>query len=86
MDFSDRVSLLQRQKDILEKISEEKKEAERQQPFTLVERIHRWALILCFGGKFSVAVFEGMKMSYHKSESKYVQRKKAGQRQINRDK
>ena len=43
-------------------------------------------MVLCEGGKFALGLFEGARLVEHRSESKYVQRKKAGQRQMNRDK
>lgn len=44
------------------------------------------AVILCFGGSFSFGIFEGGKCVLHKSDKKYVCRKKAGERQLNKDK
>jgi hypothetical protein len=49
-------------------------------------KIKKFALILCFGGSFSLGVFENEKCILHKSDKKYVCRKKAGERQLNRDK
>lgn len=46
----------------------------------------RLALILCFGGSFSFAIYEQGNCVMHKSDRKYVCRKKAGERQLNRDK
>ena len=43
-------------------------------------------MILCCGGYFSMAVFVNGKCTLHHSDHKYVCRKKAGQRQISRDK
>lgn len=44
------------------------------------------AVILCFGGSFSFGIFSNDKCILHKSDKKYVCRKKAGERQLNRDK
>ena len=44
------------------------------------------AVILCFGGSFSFGIFQNNKCLIHKSDKKYVCRKKAGQRQLNKDK
>lgn len=44
------------------------------------------AIILCFGGSFSFGIYQGAKCILHKSDKKYVCRKKAGERQLNRDK
>ena len=46
----------------------------------------RIGIILCFGGSFSFGIFEGGRCKIHKSDRKYVCRKKAGERQFNRDK
>ena len=42
--------------------------------------------MLCLGGNFSIGVFEGNKCVFHKGDHKYVIRKKAGERQIAKDK
>lgn len=46
----------------------------------------RYAIILCFGGSFSLAIYESSKCIIHQSDKKYVCRKKAGERQFNKDK
>jgi hypothetical protein len=46
----------------------------------------RIGFILCFGGSFSLGIYEGGRCVAHKSDRKYVCRMKAGQRQFNRDK
>lgn len=46
----------------------------------------RVGIILCFGGSFSFGIFEGDRCVLHRSDKKYVCRKKAGERQFNRDK
>lgn len=46
----------------------------------------RVGIILCFGGSFSFGIFEGGRCVLHRSDKKYVCRKKAGERQFNRDK
>ncbi len=43
-------------------------------------------IILCFGGSFSLAIYSNDKCILHKSDKKYVCRKKAGERQFNKDK
>lgn len=48
--------------------------------------IRRVGIILCFGGSFSFGIFEGGRCVLHKSDKKYVCRKKAGERQLNKDK
>jgi hypothetical protein len=47
--------------------------------------LKRITLILCHGGYFSIGIFEKGKCIFHKSDHKYVIRKKAGQRQISKD-
>lgn len=88
VDFSDKGSLLKRQKEILSKIEEHAKEKESNfSPFsTLSTGLNKWFIILCQGGKFCIAKLEKDKIVDHKSDSKYVQRKKAGKRQMNFDK
>lgn len=49
-------------------------------------RMKRFGIILCFGGSFSFGIFENGRCVLHKSDKKYVCRKKAGERQLNRDK
>jgi hypothetical protein len=46
----------------------------------------KFGIILCFGGSFSFGIFENGRCVLHKSDKKYVCRKKAGERQFNRDK
>ena len=41
---------------------------------------------MCFGGSFSFGIYQGGKCLQHKSDKKYVCRKKAGERQLNKDK
>lgn len=48
--------------------------------------IQKIGVILCFGGSFSFGIFQGGKCLLHRSDRKYVCRKKAGERQFNRDK
>jgi len=56
-------------------------------PFaTLSTGLKLWFIILCEGGSFCIAKIEKDKIVDHKSDSKYVQRKKAGKRQMNFDK
>jgi hypothetical protein len=46
----------------------------------------RFGIILCFGGSFSLGIYESGKCVLHRSDRKYVCRQKAGERQFNRDK
>jgi hypothetical protein len=86
IDFSDPGALLKRQKAILEAIHKHQN-SEEFEPLKILNRgIKTWVLILCHGGKFVVQVFEGNKQVLHRSDSKYVCRKKQGGRQLNKDK
>ena len=49
-------------------------------------KMSKIAVILCFGGSFSFGIYKNGKCILHKSDKKYVCRKKAGERQLNRDK
>jgi len=42
-----------------------------------------WAIILCHGGRFAAAIYNGSKIICHKTISRYVVRKKQGKRQAN---
>lgn len=88
IDFSDKGALLKRQKEILKKIDDHKKSKEAAfSPFSILgSGLKNWFIILCQGGKFCIAKISEGKIVEHKSDSKYVQRKKAGKRQINFDK
>lgn len=82
-DFS-KESLIERQKKILE-IMNSKKEEEFF-PLCFISNVNFWSIILCQGGYFAVGFFNKDKLLEHKSDHKYVTRKKAGQRQIVKDK
>lgn len=49
-------------------------------------KLNRICIILCHGGNFSFALFEKGICILHKSDHKYVTRKKAGKRQLAKDK
>ena len=53
--------------------------------FFLDSIINYWSIILCHGGYFACGFFLKDKIIDHKSDHKYVVRKKAGQRQIVKD-
>lgn len=82
-DFS-KESLIERQKKILEIMNSKKEEIF--YPLCFVSSISFWAIILCQGGYFACGFFNKDKLLEHKSDHKYVTRKKAGQRQIVKDK
>jgi len=88
-DFSNMTSLLERQKKILENIKNKEKQQEDQKTIAIdikpIFDLKRITIILCHGGYFAVGVFEKDKCILHKSDHKYVVRKKAGKRQITRD-
>ncbi|CAI2369225.1 unnamed protein product [Moneuplotes crassus] len=88
IDYNDKGALLKRQREILKKIDDHKKSKEASfAPFSVLgSGLKNWFIILCQGGKFCIAKIQGDQIIEHKSDSKYVQRKKAGKRQINFDK
>lgn len=83
MDFS-KESLIERQRQFLEEVNAKKK-VEEFYPLLFISGISHWAIILCQGGYFSCGFFLKDKLIEHKSDHKYVIRKKAGQRQIVKD-
>jgi hypothetical protein len=86
-DFNDKGALLKRQRKILEQIEDQKKTKEGTfSPFNILGTgLKLWFIILCQGGKFWIAKLEKDKIVEHKSDTKYVQRKKQGKRQANFD-
>jgi hypothetical protein len=85
VDFSNSQSLIERQKLILEKMNQMKL-MNVFYPLEFISRVKYWSIILCQGGYFAAGFFERDKLLDHKSDHKYVVRKKAGQRQIMKDK
>ena len=83
IDFSDKDYLVQRQRLILEKINAEKNKIF--YPLEFISSVNYWSIILCHGGYFACGFFLKDKIIDHKSDHKYVVRKKAGQRQIVKD-
>lgn len=83
-DFTSPEALRNRQKQMLEKIEKKKEEAAKleiinfEEEFTKGMSSKRIGVILCFGGSFSLGIFENGKCVLHKSDKKYVCRKKAG--------
>ena len=86
IDFSDPAALLKRQKAILEAIHKHQNSEQFEPLRILNKRVGIWILILCHGGKFVLQVFQASKQILHRSDSKYVCRKKQGGRQLNKDK
>jgi len=84
VDFSDKDYLIKRQKLILEKLNAEKNKIF--YPLEFICNVNYWSIILCHGGYFACGFFLKDKIIEHKSDHKYVVRKKAGQRQIIKDK
>ena len=80
IDFSNKEAIIERQREILEKMN--KINVETFYPLKLVNHINYWAIILCGGGYFSYALYLRDKEIEHKSDHKYVVRKKAGVRQV----
>ena len=88
VDFTDKGALLKRQREILKEIEEHTRNKDTWfNPFSVLSTgLGLWFIILCQGGKFWIAKIEKNQIVEHKSDSKYVQRKKAGKRQMNFDK
>jgi len=84
IDFSDPEQLKERQKKILEIMNEKNNKIF--YPLEFICNVNYWSIILCHGGYFAAGFFLRDKILEHKSDHKYVVRKKAGQRQINKDK
>lgn len=55
-------------------------------PLKFLKEVNYWSIILCSGGDFSFGLFLKDREITHKSDHKYVVRKKAGKRQIIKDK
>ena len=55
-------------------------------PLKFIANVNYWCIILCSGGYFAYGLFLKDKEIEHKSDHKYVVRKKAGKRQIVKDK
>jgi hypothetical protein len=84
IDFSNKDALIERQKKILEIMNAEKNK--KFYPLEFVNSINYWTVVLCHGGYFAAGFFLRDQVIEHKSDHKYVTRKKAGQRQITKDK
>ena len=84
MDFSNKELMIERQKKILEQMN--KVNIEEYYPLKFVANVNYWSIILCCGGYFSYGLFYKDKEISHKSDHKYVVRKKAGKRQVVKDK
>jgi hypothetical protein len=84
IDFSNKEALIERQKKILEIMNAQKNVIF--YPLQFICSINYWCIILCHGGYFAAGIFLKDKVIDHKSDHKYVTRKKAGQRQIAKDK
>ena len=55
-------------------------------PLKFISNVNYWCIILCSGGYFAYGLYLKDKEIEHKSDHKYVVRKKAGKRQIVKDK
>ena len=74
----------ERQRKILEQMN--KINIDEYYPLKFISNINYWSIILCGGGYFSYGLFLKDKEIEHKSDHKYVVRKKAGVRQVIKDK
>jgi len=84
IDFSNKDSVIERQRKIMEAMNTKKETIF--YPLEFISGITYWSIILCHGGYFAAGFFHKDTVIEHKSDHKYVTRKKAGQRQINKDK
>jgi Bacteroidetes VLRF1 release factor len=88
-DFSNPKALIERQRKILENLKSKEVENEIKNSGVIdinpLLYIKRLTIILVHGGYFAVGVFENDKCILHRSDHKYVVRKKAGKRQITKD-
>jgi hypothetical protein len=84
IDFTNKESIMERQKKILEVMNAEKNK--KFYPLEFVNSINYWTIVVCHGGYFAAGFFLRDQVVEHKSDHKYVTRKKAGQRQITKDK
>ena len=84
MDFSNKETLLEHQKQMLQKFNEVS--VEEFFPLQFISGVQYWSIILCEGGYFAYGLFLKDELIEHKSDHKYVVRKKAGQRRIAKDK
>ncbi|CAD8048830.1 unnamed protein product [Paramecium primaurelia] len=88
--LNDMQSILSRQKEILERVHQNKqkviKQKQQQEPnLQQLDNVQKFAIILCHGGYFCLGVFDNTGCIYHKSDHRYVVRGKAGGRQLNKD-
>ena len=84
IDFNNKEIIIERQRKILEQMN--KINIDEFYPLKFISEINYWSIILCGGGYFSYALFLKDKEIEHKSDHKYVVRKKAGVRQVIKDK
>ena len=84
IDFNNKEFMIERQRKMLEQMN--KINIDEFYPLKFVSEINYWSIILCAGGYFSYALFLKDKEIEHKSDHKYVVRKKAGVRQVVKDK
>jgi len=83
IDFSNKDLIIERQRKILEQMN--KVNIEEFFPLKLISNVNYWSIILCEGGFFAYAFFLKDQLIEHKSDHKYVVRKKAGLRQVIKD-
>jgi hypothetical protein len=83
IDFSNKDLIIERQRKILEQMN--KVNIEEFFPLKLISNVNYWSIILCEGGFFAYAFFLKDQIIEHKSDHKYVVRKKAGLRQVIKD-
>lgn len=82
VDFKNQEMLCKRQERLLEKAQIKQEEYK---PFELIKKLGLWIILMCHGGCFSIGIFNKRELIEHKSDKKYLVRR-AGRRQINKDK
>ena len=85
IDFSDKEAIIERQKRILNEMENKALKKEEYFPLKFIMNVNYWIIILCEGGYFAYGLFLKEQLIDHRSDHKYVIRKKAGQRQIVKD-
>jgi len=83
IDYTNQAMINKRQGKLLELASTKKVDLKL---FELIQKVGLWIILMCEGGSFSIGIFNGSTLISHKSDKKYLIRKKAGKRQANKDK
>lgn len=79
-DFKDIQSMIKRQKKVLKTITKNQEPLLKTSPLRdlLKYQKKKYIIMLCHGGSFSIGIYLKDKCIFHKSDKRYVVRKKAG--------